>query len=171
MGSVGDLASKLRPSTITYSRRLNQVSTERWGPARGEELTRLAVLLDKLPRPKRLPAFNDILDKIIGDIHRDQFGIRAYSGLPFEVRPIPLAALAFRIGSLPDPATRVSAFNDVTEGYRQLTEFVSQNRNRKIGTSLNPQHLAMLRETLASAVDHLPEDARPSALESLDAIH
>lgn len=164
IGVLGDLAARARPSVVTYDRRLSQVPTLIW---RNEaELTRLAGLLDKLPRSRRGPAFYGVLKQIVGDTRRDEPRIYALSGLPFEMRPNPLAALASQIGSLPDPAARVGAFNGVLQAYGHMVDFNKDYPH----TSLNLEELADLRTAVVSAIDDLPEDARPQALESLNAI-
>lgn len=170
IGVLGDLAARARPSVVTYDRRLaqvpirSQVASVTWRD--DEELTRLAMLLDKLPRSRRGPAFYQVLKQIVGDTRRDRTLIYALSGLSFEVRPNPLAALASRIGSLPDPAARVGAFNGLLKAYAHVVDF---NKDYP-GSSLNLEELADLRVEVASAIADLPENARQQALNSLTAI-
>lgn len=149
---------------MTYERRLSNVPGKAYAQ---KKLTRFAVQLDTLPRSRRWDAFNEVLNQIVGETSDDAaYGPIPYSGLPMPLRTKPLTALASQIGSLPEPARRVSAFNDaLLKAYRDLTAFASNSTGttRKQMEEERPE----LHKALASAIIHLPEDARAKPLTAL----
>lgn len=168
-GVLSDLVALVRPSVVTYERRLNNVP----GQANGQKkLTRFADRLDALPRSWRWDSFNKVLNQIVGDTGHSNYGSVSFpvplGGLPMPLRTTPLTALASRIGSLPEPARQVSAFDEVLTAYSDLNTFATNSTG--LTRSQMQEELPELRKALESAISHLPEDARLQKRESLDAI-
>lgn len=163
-GVLSDLVALARPSVMTYERRLSNVPGKTHAQ---KKLTRFADRIDTLPRARRWDAFNEVRNQV-GNARPAAFGPIPSDGLPMRLRTKPLTALASRIGSLPEPATRGGAFKQVRDAYRDLIKFASNSTGTDRMQMQN--ELPELRKALESAINHLPEDARPEALESLNAI-